>query len=130
MSIDDTSGAQKAARSIQLRYAVRAALSARRPTRVAGFRPGSRQLHHPRFDTMMRKLLIASLLTAGVALSASVLALPAASQAATPTAQAAPAATPAPATDAPKTAAHHKAHHKSHKHHKKAARPAATSTGG
>src|SRR6185437_10754272 len=84
-------------RFVQLRYAVHAALSARRATRVAGFRPGSRYLHRPRFDIMMRKLLIASLLVAGVALSGSVLAQAAAPQAAAPAAQAAPVATQEPA---------------------------------
>src|SRR6185437_2926579 len=100
-------------RVAQLRYAVHAALSARRATRVAGFRPGSRYLHRPRFDIMMRKLLIASLLVAGVALSGSVLAQAAAPQAAASAAQAAPATKAAPAADAaPKAAMSKSSHHK------------------
>src|SRR6185312_3930062 len=110
-------------RFVQLRYAVHAALSARRATRVAGFRPGSRYLHRPRFDIMMRKLLIASLLAQA-----------AAPQAAAPAAQAAPATKAAPAADAaPKAAMSKTSHHKHHKHHKKAAAkaaaPAATPAG-
>jgi hypothetical protein len=88
--------------------------------------------NRPRLNTMMRKLAIASLLVAGVALSGSVLAQAAAPQAAMATPQAAPAAAPAAAgtAAAPKAATTTK--HKT-KHTKKApakTAPAASSTAG
>jgi hypothetical protein len=145
--------------SVQPPYPVMVALSACRATRVAGFRPGSRYPESPRVIMMMRKLAIASLLVAGVALSGSVLAQAAAPQAApAPAPMAAPAAQATPAAHAAeaneqaamaneKTAkanvnaaeANEKAaapktakhhHHRHHKSHKAAAAPAAASTAG
>ncbi|MFK2931028.1 hypothetical protein ISP14_09510 [Dyella agri] len=83
----------------------------------------------------MRKLAIASLLVAGVALSSSVLAQEAAPQAApaAPAAQAAPAAMQAAPAAEHKAASHHKSskHHKSHKKAaKKSDMPATAASGG
>ena len=99
--------------------------------------PGSGRVRDPLFEgeIMMRQLAIASLLVAGVALSAGVMAQSATPQA-EPAAQAAPASTSATQTAAApmahaKTVAkttHHKAHHKSHHKMHKTATPAADST--
>jgi hypothetical protein len=92
------------------------------PPEVAGFRPGPWQSKISRLMIMMRKLAIASLLVAGVALSGSVFAQSAASSSA------------APASSSSSTAKHKakSSSSTSHKSHKKASSsaPASSSTAG